>query len=101
MIPQLFFVPAMLYVCVYLFFVRRAVRGVRAIFAEYEKSSKLIEELGWDESITSVKLILDRTMPRDDFPRVLKRDIELARFFFYTSFPVCLVCWILMVAFST
>ena len=100
MAPQLFFVHGLIYVCVYMFFVRRAVNGVRSVFSEYEKSNKVIENLGWDRPITAVKLMLDSTMPREDFPENLKKDIFRARFFFYSSLPVCFICWLLMVIFS-
>lgn len=97
---QLFLVPGMLYVCIYLFYVRRALKGVSEILVDYEINGKLINSLDWSQSITAVKLILDSTMPREDFPNDLKRSIKLARFFFYTSFPVCFFCWLLMVFFS-
>lgn len=100
MIPQLFFIPGMAYICVYMFYVRRAVKGVRSIYSEYEKNGRVVKGLGWDRSITAVKLMLDSTVPRENYPANLKRDIGLARFFFYTSFPVCFVCWFLMVIFS-
>lgn len=97
---HVFYWPAVGYVALYIYFARRALRAVRVLFEDFGKVGKLAESLGWKNSIATVELMLDNSLPRDDFPEDVKRKIGVARFFFYTTPVVFVVCWLLMVLFS-
>ncbi len=98
--PHVFFWPGLVYVFIYIYLVRRAVRAVKSVLKDYEKPGKVIELFGWTESVTSVKLMLDPSFPRADFPKDVKRKISQARFFFFTCPFVFIICITSMIIFS-
>ena len=98
--PHVFYWPAVGYMGLYIYFARRALKAVRGLLEDYEKVGKVAESLGWKDSISIAKLMLDTSLPRDDFPEDVKSKIGIARFFFYSTPLVFIVCWLLMALFS-
>lgn len=98
--PHAFFWPPLVYIFAYIYLVDRAVLAVRKHELGSASSEGRIEYLSGGKSVAAVKLMLDSSLPRADFPDSLKRKIVVARFFFYTAPAVCIIFLVLMVFLS-
>lgn len=97
---HLFLWIAAAYVLAYIVLVDRAVKATRRLANDLDKEVDRSDPWGWKDSLSATRLMLDKSLPRDDFPDQVKKKIALSRFFFFTTPPVCFACWLLMVVYS-